>query len=69
MYSPSAFYISKWIISTLIYSFQPLIYSLAAFIFIEFNDDSLDNFSMWLMISIILSVSGSSVGLLFGTMM
>jgi len=68
MYSPSAFYLSKWIISTLIYSFQPLIYSLAAFVCVQFNDDSIENFSSWLMISVMLSVSGSTVGLLFGTL-
>ena len=53
MYSPSAFFLSKFIVSSLLYSFQPIIYSLFVFNYIGFNDTSRENFLAWIQISVI----------------
>jgi len=44
MYSPSAFYIARWFASTILYAFQPFIYTVMAFCFIGFKDSSFENF-------------------------
>ena len=53
MYSPSAYFLAKWFVSTAIFAFQPIIYSLVAFHFVEFKDDSHENFREWVIISVI----------------
>lgn len=53
MYSPSAYFLAKWFVSTAIFAFQPIIYSLVAFHFVEFKDQSHENFREWVIISVI----------------
>ena len=65
MYSPSAYFLAKWSVSTAIFAFQPVIYSLVAFYFVEFTDSTHENFREWVAISVIQAVTGSSLGYLF----
>ena len=67
MYSPTAFYIARWFVSSILYAFQPLIYAVMAFSFIGFQDDSADNFQVWLLMALIQCLTGTAFGILFST--
>lgn len=68
MYSPTAFFVARWFVSTLVYCFQPLIYSLNIWFFIGIPDDSYDNFKQWLGLALLsVLLVGSACGLLFST--
>ena len=51
MYSPSAFFLAKWFVTTIMYMFQPIIYSLFIFQYIGFEDNSNENFYRWVKIA------------------
>ena len=51
MYSPSAYFLAKWLVTTTMYMFQPIIYSLFIFQSIDFNDKSNENYLRWIKIA------------------
>ena len=64
MYNPSAYFLSRWLMSTHVYFIQPIIYSCAVFYFVGFQDTSLTNFRFWLRISLTQTVAAGSLGFL-----
>jgi len=48
MYSPSAYYLAGWLISTLNLLFYPIVTSLISFWSLQFNDASFGNYLAWL---------------------
>lgn len=68
MYSPSAFFFSKWLVSTLVYMMQPLVFATIAFPFVEFADQSHDNYRQFLGILALQATTSSSFGFFFSTL-
>ena len=66
MYSSSSFFISRWLVSIILYSFQPLIYSLTIFAYIGMPLQTMSHFLDWLLLSLFSSlVLGTTLGILF----
>ena len=66
MYCPTSFFLARWLVSTLIYAFQPLIYSLMVFAFIGLPTSTFEHFQKWLVLSIFSSlILGTTLGMMF----
>jgi len=48
MYSPTAYFISGWLSSTIFLFFYPLITSSISFYFLKFKNDSFEHYLRWL---------------------
>lgn len=69
MFSTSAFFLASFIASTLNFLiFQPIIYATLSFIYVGFNDSSLENYLEWLKILLIQGINGSTYGFAFGNL-
>ena len=66
MYSPAAYFLAAWLASTMNMIFYPVICASINFWFLGFNDTSIYNFLNWVAILVIVGISGSSFGFMFG---
>jgi hypothetical protein len=66
MYSPAAYFLAAWLASTMNLLFYPVLCASINFWFLGFNDTSIYNFLNWVAIVVIVGVSGSSFGFMFG---
>ena len=66
MYYPTSYFLTGWLVSTISLLFYPLIISSIGFQFIGFDNTSSTNFFDWMCVMLILAVSGSSFGFMFG---
>lgn len=67
MYSPSAYFLAKWVISILVYCIQPIIYSLIAFHYVGFPPDD-NNYAMFVAGLLLMAATGCTLGQLFSSM-
>ena len=68
MYSPSAFFLSKWLISTLVYMLEPIVYGTLSFYSVEVGEVTHYEYREFMAISILLALTASSFGYLFSTL-
>ena len=68
MYSPSAFFLSKWLISTLVYMLEPIIYGTLSFYSVEVGEVTHYEYREFMAISILLALIASSFGYFFSTL-
>ena len=66
MYSPSAYFLAGWVVSTINVMFYPVITATLCFYFVDFYDQSWDNYKDWLGIMCLQALAGSSFGFMYG---
>ena len=67
MYSPSAFFLAKQLVSMFTFFFYPFITSLSSFYFLGFPDTSFDKFMHYAVINALAAYCGSQYGFTMGT--
>ena len=68
MYSTTNYFLSMWLLSTLLTILYPIISSSIAFSFLKFEDSSFENYLQWLKILLIQALSGASFGFMIGSL-
>ena len=68
MYTTTNYFLSTWLISTMMTILYPIISSSIAFSFLSFTDSSLQNYGQWLKILLIQALSGASFGFMIGSL-
>lgn len=66
MYSSSAYYLAGWLSSTLFFLFYPVMCGSLTFFFLNFYDNSFENFVHWIMALCLMAIMGSTYGFMFG---
>ena len=67
LYNELPYFLATWSASTLyLILFEPIVYATVTFKYLNMEDSSLENFQSWLSIFMILAISGSTFGFLFG---
>lgn len=67
MYSPSAFYLAKQLVSTLTFFFYPFIVSLSSYFFLGFPVMTFESYMHYALICALTAYSGSQYGFMMGT--
>ena len=67
LYTPGVYFLATWASTTLAYIiFQPLVYATMSFIYVDFQNSSIENYAVWLSILTIQGMNGSTFGFMYG---
>ena len=66
MYSPSAYFLATFLVTTMMFMFYPLIIGTICFFFIDFHDNSFSNYLDLMWTLVLTAFTGCSFGFMFG---